>query len=132
MKVQYAYFTKCLYDRVWEGDQKLFYRDQRDSRFSRILETFFSFSLLVLDLEPFQFHFQFSKKSEGNSFFTFHFSKKVKAVHISLFFSREKRVKSGAGYNLTSIFVPNCISKNCQISSKHQPQNIGQISISKS
>ena len=34
--------------------------------------------------------------------------------------------------NLTSIFVPNCISKNCQISSKHQPQNIGQISISKS
>ena len=46
--------------------------------------------------------------------------------------SREKRVKSGAGYNLTSIFVPNCISKNCQISSKHQPQNIGQISISKS
>ena len=34
--------------------------------------------------------------------------------------------------NLTSIFVPNFISKNCQISSKHQPQDIGQISISKS
>ena len=35
-------------------------RDQRDSRFSRILENFFSFSLLVLDLEPFQFHFHLS------------------------------------------------------------------------
>ena len=38
-------------------------RDQRDSRFSRILENFFSFSLLVL--VPFQFHFHFSRKSEG-------------------------------------------------------------------
>ena len=65
-------------------------------------------------------------------YFTFYFLEKVKAIRISLFFSREKRVKSGAGYNFTSIFVPNCISKNCQISSKHQPQNIGQISISKS
>ena len=66
---------------TWVG-----YRDQRDSRFSRILENFFSFSLLVLDLEPFQFHFHFSKKSEGILFFTFHFSKKVKAIGISLFF----------------------------------------------
>ena len=55
--------------------------------FSRI---FFSFSLLVLDLKPFQFHFHFSKKSEGIFFFTFHFSKKVTAIHISLFFSRKK------------------------------------------
>merc|ERR1711873_9015 len=82
--------------------------------FSRI---FFSFSLLVLDLKPFQFHFHFSKKSEGILFFTL--------------YSREKRVKSGAGYNLTSIFVPNCISKNCQISSKHKLQNIGQTLCSK-
>ena len=51
-------------------------RDQRDSRFSRILENFFSFSLLVLDLESFQFHCHFSKKSEGILFFTFYFSKK--------------------------------------------------------
>merc|ERR1711952_97736 len=65
-------------------------RDQRDSRFSRILENFFSFSLLVLDLEPFQFHFHFSKKSEGTLFFTFHFSKKVKAIRISLFFLEKK------------------------------------------
>ena len=65
-------------------------RDQRDSRFSRILENFFSFPLLVLDLEPFQFHFHFSKKSEGILFFTFHFSKKVKAIHISLFFLEKK------------------------------------------
>ena len=61
-------------------------RDQRDSRFSRILENFFSFSLLVLDLEPFQFHFHFSKKSEGILFFTFHFSEKMKAIRILLFF----------------------------------------------
>ena len=85
----------------------------------------------------FYFHFSFSISS--------HFISRVKLFNFSLFtsrkewklfvfhlFSREKRVKSGAGYNLTSIFVPNCISKNCQISSKHQPQNIGQISISKS
>ena len=52
------------------------YRDQRDSRFSRILEIFVPFSLLVLDLEPFQFHF--------------HFSKKVKAIRISLFFLENK------------------------------------------
>ena len=65
-------------------------RDQQDSRFSRILENFFSFSLLVLDLEPSQFHFHFSKKGEGILFFTFHFSKKVKAIHISLFFLEKK------------------------------------------
>merc|ERR1711973_97085 len=108
---------------------------QRPARFSSLensREFFFSFSLLILDLEQFQFHFHFSKKSEGILFFTFHFSKKVKAIHISLFFLEKKRVKSGAGYNLTSIFVPNCISKNCQISSKHHPQDIGQISNSKS
>ena len=63
-------------------------RDQQDSWFSRILENFFSFSLL--DLEPFQFHFHFSKKSEGILFFTFHFSKKVKAIRISLFFLEKK------------------------------------------
>ena len=66
------------------------HRDQRDSRFSKILEKLFSFSLLVLDLEPFQFHFHFSKKSEGILFFTFHFSKKVKAIRISLFFLEKK------------------------------------------
>ena len=66
------------------------YRDQRDSRFSRILEIFFSFSLLVLDLEPFHFHFHFSKNSEGILFFTFHFSKKVKAIRISLLFLEKK------------------------------------------
>ena len=64
-------------------------RDQRDSRFT-ILENFFSFSLLVLDLEPFQFHFHFLKKSEGILFFTFYFSKKGKAIHISLFFLEKK------------------------------------------
>ena len=62
---------------------------QRPARFS-FLENFFSFSLLVLDLEPFQFHFHFSKKSEGILVFTFHFSKKVKAIRISLFFLEKK------------------------------------------
>ena len=51
---------------------------------------FFLFSLLVLDLEPFQFHFHFSKKSKGILFFTFHFSEKVKAMHISLCFLEKK------------------------------------------
>ena len=66
-------------------------RDQRDSRFSRIFENFFSFSLPVFDLEHFQFHFHFSKKSEGISFFTFHFSKKSKSYPNFTFFSLEKK-----------------------------------------
>ena len=101
---------------------------QRPARFS-FLENFFtsrsrsradsiSLSLLEKEWRDFIFHFSLLEKSESYPYFTL--------------FSREKRVKSGAGYNLTSIFVPDCISKNCQISSKHQPQNIGQISISKS
>ena len=114
--------------KVWFLFRIVWFSHQWDSRVSR----FFSFSLLVLDLEPFQFHFHFSKKSEGVLFFTFHFSKKSESYPYFTLFSREKRVKSGAGYNLTSIFVPNCISKYCQISSKHQPQNIGQISVLKS
>ena len=63
-----------------------------DTVTSKILVSreFFLFSLLVLDLKPIQFHFHFLKKSEGILFFTFHFSKKkVKAIQISLFFSRE-------------------------------------------
>ena len=55
----------------------------------------------------------FSKKSESYPYFTL--------------FSREKRVKSGAGYNLTFIFVPNCISKNCQISSKHHVRSVSWL-----
>ena len=74
-----------------------------------------SLSLLEKEWRDFIFHFSLLEKSESYSYFTL--------------FSREKRVKSGAGYNLTSIFVPNCISKYCQISSKHQPQNIGKISV---
>ena len=104
-------------------------RDQRDSRFSRILKNFF------------HFHFSFSISSRFNFISTSR--KRVKGFYFSLleksesypYFtrcSREKRVKSSAGYNLTSIFVPNCISKDCQISSKHQPQNIGQISVLRS
>ena len=77
-----------------------------------------SLSLLEKEWRDFIFHFSLLEKSESYPYFTL--------------FSREKRVKSGAGYNLTSIFVPNCISKNCQISNKHQPQDIGQISNSKS
>ena len=77
-----------------------------------------SLSLLEKEWRDFIFHFSLLEKSESYPYFTL--------------LSREKRVKSGAGYNLTSIFVPNCISKYCQISSKHQPQNIGQISVLKS
>ena len=65
-------------------------RDQRDSRFSRILENFFLFSLLVLDLELFQFHFQFSKKSEGIFFSLFTSRKKWKLSVFHSFFSRKK------------------------------------------
>ena len=107
-------------------------RDQRDSRFWRILENFIfiftsrsrsraisiSLSLLEKEWRDFIFHFSLLEKCESYWYFTH--------------FSREKRVKLGPGYNLTSIFVPNCISKDSQISSKHKPQNIGQISVLKS
>ena len=50
--------------------------NQRESRFSRILENYFEISLLDLDLEVFQFHF--------------HFSKRVKQKIISLFISQKE------------------------------------------
>ena len=50
--------------------------NQRESRFSRILEIFFEISPLDLGLEVFQFHF--------------HFSKRVKQKIISLFISRKE------------------------------------------
>ena len=50
--------------------------NQRESRFSRILEIFFEISLLDLDLEVSQFHF--------------HFSKRVKQKIISLFISQKE------------------------------------------
>ena len=106
-------------------------RDQRDlvsQEFSRIF---------------FHFHFSFSISNHFN--FTFTSRKRVKRFYFPLFTSRKKwklsvfhsffsrkRVKSDAGYNLTSIFVPNCISNDSHISSKHQPQNIRQISDLKS
>ena len=61
-------------------------RDQRDSRFSRIFFHFhFSFSISS------RFNFTFtSRKRVKGFFFTFHFSKKVKAICISLFFLEKK------------------------------------------
>ena len=69
---------------------------QRPARFS-FLENFFFIFTSLLDLEPFQFHFHFSKMSEGILFFTFHFSKKVKAIRISLF-SQEKKSEIGSAF----------------------------------
>ena len=119
---------------------KVRHRDQRDSRFSRILENFFSFSLLVLDLEPFQFHFHFSKKSEGILFFTFHFSKKVKAIHISLFFLEKKewnQVRAiTSPLSLFPIVFPKIVksqvSTSLKILAKFQFQNLDQTLCSKS
>ena len=53
-----------------------FYRDQRDSRFSRILENFFLF------------HFSFSISCRFH--FTFTSRKRVKGFYFSLFTSRKK------------------------------------------
>ena len=74
-------------------------RNQRESRFSRILKNKFEISLL--DLEVFQFHLHFSKRvklktialfisQKEGIFFTLYFSKKVKTFLISLYFSRKK------------------------------------------
>ena len=97
-------------------------RDQRDSRFSRILENFFSFSLSVLDLEPFQFHFHFSKKSEGILFFTFHFSTKAKAIRISPFFLEKKEWNQVPGItsplSLFPIVFPKIVKPHVSISLK--------------
>ena len=67
-----------------------------------------SLSLLEKEWRDFIFHFSLLEKSESYLYFTL--------------FSREKRMKSGAGYNLAFIFVPNCISKDRQISSMHVRQ----------
>ena len=45
--------------------------DQRESRFSRILEIFFENSLLDLDFESFDFHFHFSISILSHLIFTF-------------------------------------------------------------
>ena len=117
----------------------LWIRDQRDSRFSRILEIFFSFSLLVLDLELFQFHFHFSKKSEGILFFTFHFSKKVKAIHISLFFLKKKEWNQvqaiTSPLSLFPIVFPKIVKSQVSTSlklAKFQFQNLDQTLCPKS
>ena len=47
-------------------------------------------SLLNLGLEAFSFHFSFLKKSESDFHFTFHFSKRVNQIFISLFTSRKE------------------------------------------
>ena len=62
----------------------------RESRFSRILENFFPISLLDLDLGAFSFHFSLSISISRHFDFTFHFSERVKAFQISLFFLEKK------------------------------------------
>ena len=47
-------------------------------------------SLLDLDLEAFSFHLSLLEKIESNFHFTFHFSKKVNQIFISLFTSRKE------------------------------------------
>ena len=116
---------------------------QRPARFSFLENSrdfFSSFSLLVLDLEPFQFHFHFSKKSEGILFFTFHFSKKVKAIHISLFFLEKKewnQVRAiTSPLSLFPIVFPKIVksqvSTSLKILAKFQFQNLDQTLCSKS
>ena len=55
-----------------------------------ILENSREISLLDLDLEAFSFHFSLLEKSESDFYFTFHFSKRVNQIFISLFTSRKE------------------------------------------
>ena len=48
----------------------------------------------LLDLEAFSFHFSLLEKSESDFHFTFHFSKTVKQIFISLFTSRTFNIHS--------------------------------------
>ena len=59
-----------------------------------ILENSREISLLDLDLEAFSFHFSLLEKSESDFYFTFHFSKRVKQIFISLFTSRTFKIHS--------------------------------------
>ena len=80
---------------------------QQEPHFSRNLENFLQISLLVLDFGPFQFHFQFLKKSER---IIFHFSLLEKGK-IFVFFTaicREKRVKTKSVCHSTSA-ISSCI-----------------------
>ena len=59
--------------------------NQRESRFSRILENYLEISLLDLDLEAFSFHFSFSISISMYFHFTFHSRKEWKEnkIHFS-------------------------------------------------
>ena len=59
--------------------------NQRESRFSRILENYFEISLLDLDLEAFSFHFSFSISISRPFHFTFHSRSRFQGILISLF-----------------------------------------------
>ena len=59
-----------------------------------ILENSREISLLDLDLEAFSFHFSLLEKSESDFHFTFHFSKRMKQIFISLFTSRTFNIHS--------------------------------------
>ena len=65
-----------------------------------ILENSREISLLDLDLEAFSFHFSLLEKSESDFYFTFHFSKRVNQIFISLFTSRKEWIRFSFHFSL--------------------------------
>jgi len=72
------------------GKKRLSFSNLRESRFSRILENFFSYFTSRSRSRSFSISLSLLEKSEIKNQFTFHFSKRVKRKMISLFISRKK------------------------------------------
>ena len=85
-----------------------------------ILENSREISLLDLDLEAFSFHFSLLEKSESYFYFTFHFSKRVNQIFISLFTSRKERIKFSFHFSkrVKQIFISLFTSRTFNIHSR--------------
>ena len=70
-----------------------------------ILENSREISLLDLDLEAFSFHFSLLEKSESDFYFTFHFSKRVNQIFISLFTSRKEWNRFSFHFSLLELSI---------------------------
>ena len=82
--------SKAKYGKKDGLDLKTFFFFGFREFFEEILENSREISLLDFDLEAFSFHFSLLEKSESDFHFTFHFSKRVNQILISLFTSRKE------------------------------------------
>ena len=94
----YTPITRVYFDNIWQPPARFSFLENFLENFliftsrSRSRAIWVSLSTLEKEWKEFIFHFSLLEKSESYLNFTL--------------FSREKRVKSGAGYDLTSLYLP--------------------------